>query len=571
MIALLAVAAPLVVALGLALPGARGPALRIAPWAAAPAVAVAALAPGGTTRVPWLLFDSLFALDELGRVLLTAAALVWLVAGVYATGYLAADPRRAVFFGFFLLAMAGHLGAILAADLASFYLWFALMTYAAYGLIVHARDEHARRAGRIYLVLAVLGEAAILSGLMLVAAELDGLALAGVPAAIAGSARAELIGGLLFVGFGVKAAILPLHVWLPLAHPVAPTPASAALSGAMIKAGLLGWLRLLPLGAIALPGLGAWALAGGVAAALLAALVGIAQRDPKTVLAYSSISQMGLMTVAIGAGLMEPAYADAAVAAAALLALHHGLAKASLFLAVGVAERAGTRGARALVLGGVALPIAALAGLPLMSGAVAKAALGEALYRTPGAWPAVLGPLVALTSTTTLLVLLRFASTLRARAGVHPAPMPAAMRAAWLASVAATAAAIWIVPWLGAPRLSRASLGDLVGSLWPALVALLALAVAWLARRRGVRVPAVPAGDALVPALWGLRRLRALDRRARAAAAHVRRRAADRATAAAAAWRRAARRVLDAEHRLGFTPGIAIAAGAIVLAASCCS
>ena len=97
-----------------------------------------------------------------------------------------------------------------------------------------------------------------------------------------------------------------MHVWLPLAYKAAPTPASAVLSGAMINAGLLGWLRFMPLGLEALPQWSVVVLAAGFGAAFYGVLVGLFQEEPKTVLAYSSISQMGLMTVGVGIGLAAP-------------------------------------------------------------------------------------------------------------------------------------------------------------------------------------------------------------------------------------------------------------------------
>src|SRR5690606_10160568 len=115
---------------------------------------------------------------------------------------------------------------------ASFYFFFALMTYSAYGLVVHQRSPEAWRAGRTYIILAVLGEVALLAGILLAAAAIGTSDLSQAPTGIARAEYRSLIIALLSAGFGVKASLLGLHVWLPLAHPVAPTPASAALSGA---------------------------------------------------------------------------------------------------------------------------------------------------------------------------------------------------------------------------------------------------------------------------------------------------------------------------------------------------
>ncbi|MEX2162829.1 MAG: proton-conducting transporter membrane subunit [Sulfuricaulis sp.] len=140
---------------------------------------------------------------------------------------------------------------------------------------------------------------------------------------------------LLLIGFGVKTGVLGLHVALPLAYGVTPAPGAAALASAMIKAGLLGWLRFLPLG-FPVPEWSAIFIALGLAAALYGVVIGLVQREPKVILAYSSISQMGLITVGVGLGLAAPAAAVPALFALTLYALHHALVKGALFLGEGL-------------------------------------------------------------------------------------------------------------------------------------------------------------------------------------------------------------------------------------------
>ncbi len=432
-------------------------------------------------ELPWLLLGMHFGVDATTSVFLALTLVLWLVAALFAAGYLAADPRRRRFWVFFAATFVGNLGLVLSRDGVSFYLFFALMTFAAYGLVVHAGDTAARRAGRIYIVLAVLGEASLLAGLMLAAAEASGLAIEQLRAAAAASAQRELIVALLVAGFGVKAGILGLHVWLPLAHPVAPTPASAVLSGAMIKAGLLGWLHFLPLGEVALPAWGAALAAAGLVAAFYGALVGVAQDDAKTVLAYSSVSQMGLMTVALGAALAAPALADAAIAAAAFYALHHGLAKGALFLGTGVAP--GTR--QPLLYAALLAPAFVLAGLPFTSGAAAKHALKAALPE----WDAV-ALLVSLAAVGTTLLMVRFAVVAAKSGHRNNARTSRLALVAWLACAAASLAAAWL-PWAGAPPPAW-------DDVWPAGAgAALAALGAW--RGAPWRRWRVPPGDVLVP------------------------------------------------------------------------
>jgi formate hydrogenlyase subunit 3/multisubunit Na+/H+ antiporter MnhD subunit len=286
--------------------------------------------------------------------------------------------------------------------------------------------------------MAVLGEALLLSGLLLRVAGSESLAL---PLEGNGGAHASLSTALIFLGFGVKAGVLGLHLWLPLAHPVAPTPASTVLSGVMIKAGLLGWMRFLPLGAEPWPLLGAAALLLGLLAALIAVLIGLTQRQPKVLLAYSSISQMGFMTLGIGAALLHPGAWPALAPALALYALHHGLAKGTLFLGVAaLAQATGT--ARRWALAMQALPALALAGLPLSSGFWAKDGLKQALSSLPAPWPEALTwllPIGALGTTLLMLRLLWLQAQPQAEpaAGGHASPT---LRAPWLALLLASLA-----------------------------------------------------------------------------------------------------------------------------------
>ena len=196
----------------------------------------------------------------------------------------------------------------------------------------------------------VIGEIALFAAMVLATTATGSTEFDTVRQGLAQADSRDLIILLALIGFGIKVGVLGLHVWLPLAHPVAPTPASAVLSGAMIKAGLLGWLRLLPLGEAALFLWGEAFMILGIAAAFYGVLVGLTQRDPKTLLAYSSISQMGIMTMAVGLGLTAPeaypailflayplAFGAGATAwsAMAYLVFSHALAKAAMFLAAG--------------------------------------------------------------------------------------------------------------------------------------------------------------------------------------------------------------------------------------------
>lgn len=477
---------PLLLAVLLGLPAALPVALALAPWAAAPALAAALLAGPSVLELPAVLTGLRLGLDGTGRGFLLFTALLWLIAGFYGRAYLAQDPRRHRFWAFFLVTQAGNLGLVLALDAASFYLGFAVMTFAAYGLVVHAGDAAAMRAGRVYLVMAVLGEAALLAGLLLAVGSTGGTRL---PLAEVSPAAAWLLAA----GFGVKAGVVLLHMWLPLAHPVAPTPASAVLSGAMIKAGLLGWLRFLPLGDAVLPGLGAALLALGLVSAFFGVVAGLAQRDPKTILAYSSVSQMGFLTLGVGAALLDPGAWPMLATALLVYAFHHGLAKGALFLGVGVAQ-AVAAGARRWVLGGLALPALALAGAPLTSGAIAKHALKGSLAGLPDPWGGSLALLLPLAAVGTTLLMARFLWVL-AQVPQHGEGHGRGLLAAWIASLLA----VLLAAGLAFPELARAAFSfraaQLWSASWPVVIGLL-LAASGLRRGAGL---ARRAGGFLVP------------------------------------------------------------------------
>lgn len=548
---------PLLIALGLAIPRLWRPALAAAPWAPLPALIFALLVPAGAgIEMDWLFMGAILDMSAVDRVFLLLTALVWLAAGASVRGHIGAGEHLRRFSGFYLLSMAGNIGLILAGDVASFYVLFALMSYAAYGLIVHEQGLRAERAARIYIGMTVMGEVLLLSGLILAAAEMDGLALADVPAAIAASEQSAVIVGLLLAGLGVKAGALPVHVWLPLAYAAAPTPASATLSGAMSAAGLLGWLVLLPIGELELAGWGAWGMTAGMITAYYGIVIGLLQRDPKIVLAYSSISQMGLMTIAVGIGLAAPEHAPAAVLAAAIFALHHGLCKSALFLGVGVMRHRPAMGARAraLLIAGLMLPALAMAGLPLTSGGVAKTALKHAVHDAPGAWPELLGTLLSLSSTGTLLLLIHFVMVLLQHEGSEPEPPPARIWIPWALLTGSVAVLIWLLPWSDIPRTARESIAvdSLWSSLWPIV---LGISIVWAAYRLGFRAglsapPLVPPGDLLAPLERACEWLRAAAVKViapvRAAAAGI----ADATAAGVAGALHSARGLLDLERAM---------------------
>lgn len=488
----LAAAAPLLLAMLWPARACRAATVWLTPGAALPALLVALLVPeGATVEGRWLLLGARFGLDGTGQTFLFFTALLWGVGAVFGRSYLARDATRDRFFLFYLLAMAGNFGLIMALDAPVFYCCFALMSFASYGLVIHNGDAEALRAGRIYIYLVVLGEVLLFAALVTIVGATGSTRL---PVAADAPLR-PLTVGLAVAGFGIKAGLLPLHVWLPLAHPVAPTPASAVLSGAMIKAGVIGWLRFLPWGQTPQPAWGSLLLLLGLAGAFFGVVVGLTQRNPKTVLAYSSISQMGLIMLALGAGLLAPEHWPAAQTAVLLYALHHGLAKGALFLGVGVAQATGAHG-RGWTVAGLLLPALALAGAPWTSGAIAKSALKAGLGALPGAWAEWLAVLLPVSAVGTTLLMARFLVLVWPRESGR-GHLTVGMALPWLGLLGAVAVPLF--GWPSAVGLEGTTFdtSKAWSSAWPVLAGALVGWVAWKWGAPRARLPVIPAGDLL--------------------------------------------------------------------------
>ncbi|MBB5022075.1 complex I subunit 5 family protein [Desulfurispira natronophila] len=354
-------------------------ALSLVPLAALPALAMGLLLPNYQVHLDWLLLGSQIGVHDLNRPFLLLASLLWLLAAMFARSWMAHDTNAKRFYLYFLLTMTGNLGAILAQDILTFYTLFALMTFSAFGLIIHDGKESSLRAGKVYLVLALVGEVLLLMALFTIGLRLGNVPLHQLTEFYGTLDNPHLTASLILAGFAIKMGAVPLHVWLALAHPCAPVPASAVLSGIIIKTGLLGWLQFLPMGGdVNLQTLGWVVIGSGFLTTFVGALLGVVQYKAKTVLAYSSISQMGLVSVLVGVALLLPQHWPTLVGIICLFALHHGLAKSALFLGVGAVSHGG-QPLRWLI----ALPALALAGLPLTTGALAKGGMKEVFYLLP--------------------------------------------------------------------------------------------------------------------------------------------------------------------------------------------
>ncbi|MDT8409925.1 MAG: complex I subunit 5 family protein [Wenzhouxiangellaceae bacterium] len=443
-----------------ALTGIMETGMRLAPWASA--LLIWPVIEPTQVMLNWPLDGFQLRVDDVARPLLLLTAIAWTLAALMARSVI--QSHRQSFWLGWLLSLTGMNLVLLAGDLIAFYFGYALLSLCSYLLIIHHRDDQAWRAGRIYLVLTLAGEGAVLAGVLLIAARLGNAELAELASSAAPGMHA-ITAWLLLIGLAVKLGIVPLHAWLPLAHPVAPVPASAILSGVIVKAGLLGWLRLVPSD---LPSLASWThllLIVGLATAFGGIGLGLFQQRIKTVLAYSTISQMGLILTGFALSFQLPELRAEIIIVLGFFALHHGLNKTSLFMACGCAP--GRSGWRMLM---VVLPALSLSAAPLSTGYVAKKLLKHSVEQVELA--ATLVPILSLTSLATALLMWKLVGLAAAEkevdAGAHPAWIT-------LTLLALTVPWAWaIVHGLADPPTAA----GLWAGTWPLLLAALIIA-AW--------------------------------------------------------------------------------------------
>jgi hydrogenase-4 component B len=342
-----------------------------------------------------------FAADHFGALFALFSGFVGFCTILYSLAYVKTLQARSRYHVATLVVLAGMFGVVLAGDLITLFLFFEVLGLVAFLLVVHAGTREARQAAIQYFWMTILGGIALIAGIMMVYAMGGGSLVAPSPMDEAARYRGAAA-TLLVLGFGVKAGMVPVHFWLPNAHPVAPTPASALLSGVLIKAGAYGIFR--SVFALFRPEAGtpfdaaSWAFASqfgltilwiGIVTMAVGVVLALGQSNAKRMLAYHSISQMGFILAGIGAGGFLVGEGAMGTAGGLMHAVNHALFKASLFLGVGaVALRAGSLDMYAL--GGLwrRMPLtfafmliaaAGIAGVPLFNGFVSKCLIHHAL------------------------------------------------------------------------------------------------------------------------------------------------------------------------------------------------
>jgi hydrogenase-4 component B len=375
------------------------PSARIARWTAAAGAIAGSL--GGlsaalgvlvngqtlTFSIPYLIASAgglQFGLDRLGAVFLVVVAAIGALSAVYGVTYTAEyDERRSlrafgVMFNGFLLGMSLVTAA---ANVFTFLLAWELMAVASYFLVMTEHDDaDTRQAGLWYIAMTHFGLVVLLPMFLLLAPSAEATTFADLRAhaAVLPAGIRNTVFVLALLAFGSKAGLVPLHVWLPRAHPAAPSHVSALMSAVMIKLGVYGFLRVV----VDMLGAGpAWwgglALVAGSLSALGGILYALTENDLKRLLAYSSIENVGIIFIGLGAGLVLHSYGFAALAfaaygAALLHTVNHAAFKALLFLGAGnVLQQTHTRNMEQM--GGLVKRMPATAALFLVGSAAAAA------------------------------------------------------------------------------------------------------------------------------------------------------------------------------------------------------
>ena len=362
----------------------------------------------------WSMTDALtitFRIDGTSKLFAVLTTVVWVIVGIYAFGYMKHEEEEERFYRYYLIVYGVLMGLDFAANLISMYLFYEMMTLSSLPLVLHSRTKESVMAGLKYLFYSIAG--AFLSLLAIFFFYQYGTTMEFTAGGVLDMAKVVghepvllLVIFLAIIGFGCKAGMFPLHAWLPTAHPVAPSPASAVLSGVITKAGVLAIIRVVFF--IVGPDFirGTWVQYAWIGLSLFTVFMGsmLAYMEPvlKKRLAYSSVSQVSY--VLFGLSVLHPV----GVLGALLHVVFHSLIKNTLFLCAGsIIEQTGCKRVDELTGIGKKMPGTiwcftlaglALVGVPPLSGFVSKWYLAGGALQADIGFLGWLGPVVLLVS-----------------------------------------------------------------------------------------------------------------------------------------------------------------------------
>lgn len=352
-----------------------------------------------------------FCPDDLGRIFAVIVAVIWILTGFYSFEYMKHEREEKRYFGFYLMTFGAMLALSFAGNIVTFYLFYEMMTLLSMPLVLHSRTREALMGGLKYLFYSLCGAYMVLMGLFFLnryAMTFEFTAGGVLNRELAAGNEKMLLVVVFFMilGFGVKAGMFPMHAWLPAAHPVAPAPASAVLSGLIVKAGVLGIIRTVYFlfGESFIRG--TWVQKAWMTLSLITILMGsmLAYREKmiKKRLAYSTVSQLSY--ILFGLALLQPE----AMTGALLHVVFHAFIKSALFLSAGaVIYKTGKTSVNDMTGIGKEMPMTircytfaslALIGIPPASGFISKWYLAEGSLLSGTCIFTWLGPVILLIS-----------------------------------------------------------------------------------------------------------------------------------------------------------------------------
>ena len=368
-------------------------------------------------------------LDGFSNLMLVIINLISFTATLFSSKYMEQYTAKYKYYSLFLLMVAGMNGVVMTGDMFNLFVFLEIASVASYALVAFGGNHEELEASFKYLILASIGSTLILFGIALVYGATGHLNMAAISSAIAaGGLSPILLFAVVFfvVGFGIKAALVPFHPWLPDAHPSAPAPISAMLSGVLIKAlGIYALIRIM-FNVIGMTPVFGWVLiAVGVLSMVVGVFLAVGQWDFKRLLAYHSISQMGYVILGIGlGGYILSSGGNQSVAVLAILGgvfhlANHSVFKSLLFLCSGSIEYStGTRQLKEM--GGLLeqMPVTrttctiaslSIAGIPPFNGFWSKLIIVIAAIQAGFLWLAAITILVSFVTLISFLKVLRYA------------------------------------------------------------------------------------------------------------------------------------------------------------------
>ena len=355
--------------------------------------------------------DIYFSIDSIGRLFAMVVTLVWVLSGVFAVEYMKHEKEEKRFFGFYLMVFGVLYALTFSGSMVTYYFFYEMMTLLSVMLILHNRSKEAIMGGLKYLFYSLFGAYMVLFSLFFLnkyAATLNFTAGGSLDmAAVSGNEKLLLIVAFCgIIGFSVKAGMFPLHAWLPTAHPVAPAPASAVMSGIIVKMGVLGMIRVVYyiFGADFIRG--TWVQTAWLSLSLVTVFMGsmlaFREKQFKKRLAYSTVSQASY--ILFGLALLQ----SSAMIGALLHVIFHAVIKSCLFLSAGaVIYKTGKHNVGEMKAIGKEMPLtiwsytfasAALIGIPPASGFISKWYLAIGALDSQIAIFGWLGPVILLVS-----------------------------------------------------------------------------------------------------------------------------------------------------------------------------